>query len=210
MTPKNLLSEAAQRLIDEHREEQAADASLEELLAEPSSVQAGAVFPSKAALKASKQPPPMYTPEALVELMVKHPQYTHAEFAAHFGYKASWFAAVLISDRFQKVLEPRRHEVSNPMLTGTMQDLLRSMMVQSLDVLQTRLSDPKASEDLIIKALNSGVKALGMGTPGQVPDTPPVRPTLSDLASKLSTPKQIPATPARDWTIEASLQELPK
>lgn len=213
MTPTKLLSEAAQRLIDEHREEQRADEQLENLLSELPAA-AGAVpppvFVSKTAAKAAAVRHPPYTADAMVQLMIDHPEYSHAEFADHFGYKASWFAGVLVSNNFQAALSLRREEVSNPMLTGTMQDLFQALTVQALVVLQARLEDPKASEDLIIKAINSGVKALGMGTPGALPPPLVEKPTLNDLASRLSVPKQIEATPARDWTIEASLGELPQ
>lgn len=215
MTPKNLLSEAAQRLIDEHRDEQRMDEALEELVMAPHCLtpkdpNASPLFVSKAAAAASAPRKPPYTADAMVQLMIDHPNYSHAEFAAHFGYKASWFAGVLISNNFQAALELRRSEVSNPLLTGTMQDMFQAMTVQALVVLQSRLDNPQASEDLIIKAINAGVKALGMGTPGTLPPPPQAKPTLNDLASRLSVPKQIEATPARDWTIEATLEELPR
>jgi hypothetical protein len=194
------LSEAAQRMIDEHRAEQQLDGLLD----------AAPVFESKAAVKAATPRKPPYTPEALVQLMVDHPEYSHSQFAAAFGYKASWFAGVLVSDRFQKVLDPRRHEVSNPALTGTMQDMFQAVVVQAVVVLQSRLENPQASEDLIIKAITAGTKALGMGTPGALPPPPQQRPSLNDLASRLSVPKIIEATPARDWTIEAALEEIPR
>jgi len=192
--------------------EENSDALLDILLGGEVPVAAASpVFTSKATAKATAERKPVYHPDAMVQLMVEHPEYTHEEFAAYFGYKQSWFAGVLISDRFQKALEPRRHEISNPMLTGTMQDLFRSMTVQSLVVLQQRLEDPKVSEDLIIKAITAGVKALGMGTPGMALEVPVAPPTLDQLASRLSKPKAIVAsTEARDWTIEASLNEIPR
>ena len=215
MTPTKLLSEAAQRLIDEHRAEQQMDDALEELVMAPNCLtpenpNASPLFVSKATARAAATAKPAYTPDALVQLMIDHPEYSHAQFAAAFGYKASWFAAVLVSDRFQKALDPRRHEVSNPALTGTMQDMFQAMTVQAVVVLQSRLENPQASEDLIIKAINSGVKALGMGTAAALPPPPQQKPTLTDLASRLSVPKLIEATPARDYTIEATLGELPK
>lgn len=208
------LSQRAQQMIDEARKERSdsppASASIESLLAEPAPDPL-ASFVSKSQAAAAAPRKPQYTAEAMVNLMIAHPEYTHADFAAHFGYKASWFAGILISPNFQAALEPRRSLVQNPMLTGTMDDILRAVVVQSITVLQERLNDPKASEDLIIKALNSGVKALGMGT-GKGPDgdAPPEKPSLAGLADRLSKPKLIESTPAHDWTIEASLGELPK
>lgn len=216
----NLLSEAAQRLIDEHRQQQQVqelspegDQSIESILGvEAPASASGApatVFESKAA-KAAVKVYPRYTAEAMVQLMVDHPEYSHAQFAAHFGYRASWFAGVLVSKNLQEALDPRRHEVNNPMLTGTMDDIMRALTLQAVTVLQSRLDNEKATDDLVIKALGAGVKALGMGTAGQAPTEPAAPKTLNDLAAILSKPKAIEATPARDWTIEATTDMLPR
>lgn len=215
----NLLSEAAQRLIDEHRQQQQVqelspegDQSIESILgAEAPAAASGAPvqFQSKAA-KAAVKVYPRYTAEAMVQLMVDHPEYSHAQFAAHFGYRASWFAGVLVSKNLQEALDPRRHEVNNPMLTGTMDDIMRALTLQAVTVLSARLDNEKATDDLVIKALGAGVKALGMGTAGQAPTEPPAPKTLNDLAAILSKPKAIEATPARDWTVEATTDTLPR
>lgn len=215
----NLLSEAAQRLIDEHRQQQQVqelspegDQSIESILGvEAPAAASGAPvqFESKAA-KAAVKVYPRYTAEAMVQLMVDHPEYSHAQFAAHFGYRASWFAGVLVSKNLQEALDPRRHEVNNPMLTGTMDDIMRALTLQAVTVLQSRLDNEKATDDLVIKALGAGVKALGMGTAGQTPAEPAAPKTLNDLAAILSKPKAIEATPARDWTIEATTDMLPR
>lgn len=216
----NLLSEAAQRLIDEHRQQQQVqelspegDQSIESILgAAAPAAASGApapVFESKAA-KAAVKVYPRYTAEAMVQLMVDHPEYSHTQFAAHFGYRASWFAGVLVSKNLQEALDPRRHEVNNPMLTGTMDDIMRALTLQAVTVLSARLDNEKATDDLVIKALGAGVKALGMGTAGQTPTEPTAPKTLNDLAALLSKPKAIEATPARDWTIEAATDTLPR
>lgn len=208
----DLLSAAAQQLIDTHREEQLAAEMLDALLigAPAAAVATPQGFVSKAAAKATATKRPVYTADAMIDLMVEHPEYTHADFATHFGYRASWFAGVLVSNNFQAALDSRRGEINNPALTGTMNDMFQAMTVQALVVLQSRLDDPKASEDLIIKAIGAGVKALGMGTPGMLPPAPTQPATLKDLAASLSVPKAIPASEPRDWTIDAALQELPR
>ena len=104
-----------------------------------------------------------YSPEAMVELMVAHPHYTHAQFAAAFGRKAGWFAAVLASESFQLALDPRRSEVLDPGLTATLDERMRALALQSLDVLSSRLENPEVNEQTILKALEIGTKALGMG-----------------------------------------------
>lgn len=204
----DMLSEAAQAMIDAHRAQQqsAAEPSIDALLDDGRSEadRSGAAAGARAFVRK-----PQYTAAAMVDLMVEHPEYSHAQFAAHFGYKPSWFAGVLISRNFQMVLESRRSEVINPMLTGTMDDMFRALTLQSLTVLQQRIEDPRASEDLILKAAALGVKALGMGTAGGMAPPPQAPKTLQQLALEMSQP-QVAVGRSRDYTIEASLEELPR
>jgi hypothetical protein len=114
----------------------------------------------------------VYSPEAMVQLMVDHPEYTHAQFAAAFGRKANWFAAVLANGEFQAVLEPRRSEIHDPSLTATMEERMRGLALQSLNVLQQKLDTKEVNEQTILKAMELSTKALGMGM--AVPVTAPV------------------------------------
>lgn len=202
-------------MIDQHRAERdgqvavepppsAVETSIDDLLSDGSASSSIGVRPFAGPAPARK---PRYTADLMVQLMIDHPEYTHKQFADHFGYKASWFAGVLISNNFQYALEQRRSEVINPQLTGTMDDMFRSLLVQSLTVLQQRLEDPRASEDLILKAAALGVKALGMGTSNQLPPPPAAPTSLHDLARQLAAPVE-PIGQVREYTIDATLGEM--
>jgi len=153
---------------------------------------------------------PRYTAEAMVQLMIDNPRYTPKQLAAYFGYKESWFAGVLVSRNFQEALELRRGEVTNPVFAGTMDDMLRGLLFQSVMVIQKKLEEGKASEDFIIKAGALGVKALGLGTGNQPPTAPTQPSSLEDLAERLA--RRAAALPssqgtAVDHTIDNSLDE---
>lgn len=169
---------------------------------------------SKAEQRVLSRKPP-YTAEAMVQLFIDHPEYTHAQYAEHFGYRPSWFAGVLISNNLQASLDKRREEVAivNPAMAGTMTEMFQAVTVQAIGVLQTRMDDPKVTNDLLLDVAKLGVSALGMGKangPGVAPPAPPK--TIHDLASNLlaAVPVAHSDTPAPDHTIEVTLREIPE
>lgn len=105
----------------------------------------------------------LYSPEAMVELILAHPQFTHAKYAAHFGKNESWFSAVLASEQFQKALAPHKHNIADPSLTATMDERFRALALRSVMVLQEKLNSPGVSDIVVLQAAALGVKALGLG-----------------------------------------------
>lgn len=155
---------------------------------------------------------PQYTAEAMVQLFLDHPDWTHAQFADYFGYRASWFAGVLISNNLQAALDKRREEVAavNPMLAGTMAEMFQAATVQAMSLLQVRMEDPKATNDLLLDVAKIGVRALGLGTAANAAPPPPPPHTIHDLASNLlqSNPPEQSSTPAPDMTIDVMLHDI--
>jgi hypothetical protein len=127
---------------------------------------------------------PIYSNAAMVELMVGHPGWTGKQFAKHFGKGSGWFATVLASDSFQLELDKRRAEVTNPSLTATMEERFRALALRSLDVLQDKLDSSEVSDNIVLRAAEIGVKALGMG---QVVPQAPVQQSgsVESLAERL-------------------------
>lgn len=188
---KDGLQKAAQAL---------ADGQLDELMGEASSADP---FPSAKALAAPKTFP-KYHPETLVQLFVEHPEWSHKQFADHFGHRPSWFSSALISTPVQAIIARRKHEILNPLLSGDMKLWFQALTVQALSVIQTRMEDPKASEELILKAAALGVKALGMGQTNPMSLAPPPAPeSLSSLAAGL-----MAGTPTVDTNADAEEVEV--
>lgn len=195
------LAAAAQGLIDVQIAAEADD-DLNALLNEASKA-SGKTFIAK----------PRYMADTMVQLFIDHPEWSHAQFAEYFGYKASWFAGVLISPNLQAALDKRREEVAavNPLLAGTMTEMFQAATVQALAHLTTRMDDPKAPNDLLLDVARIGIKALGLGGNGAPPAPKEPPRTIHDLASGLlkANPPAPSSTPANDLTIEMSLQEVP-
>lgn len=125
-----------------------------------------------------------YTHEAMVQLMIEHPNWTHKQFAAHWGKGTAWFASVLASDSFQLALDPRRHEIANPEITATLDERYRAVVLRGLDVLQDKLGGKEISDNLILRAVEIGGKALGMGQMAPQPKEPEAG-SVESLADRL-------------------------
>lgn len=127
-----------------------------------------------------------YSHEAMVDLMVEQPSWTHAQLAGHFGRPASWLSSVLASDAFQQVLELRRHEVADPSLTATMEERFRALAMRSTTVLQEKLNSAGVADATVIAAVQVATKALGLGMKPQEPLQLPAPGTSSEtVAEKL-------------------------
>lgn len=125
-----------------------------------------------------------YTHTAMIELMIAHPEYTHAQFARAFGRPPQWFSSVLASKGFQEALEPRRCEIADPGLAATLEERMRALAMQSLEVLQGKLSATNVQDATILKALEIGTKSLGMGASAPVLQIGPVQAVGPDAVAE--------------------------
>lgn len=118
-----------------------------------------------------------YSPEVMIGLIIANPDWNHAKLAAAFGRKASWMAAVVASEVFQTALEGRREQILDPMIVATVEERFKALTIQSLSVLSEKLDLGKALQDAtVLKAVEIGVKALGMG----------LKPTESSLPAEMN------------------------
>lgn len=141
----------------------------------------------------------VYSPEAMVELIIQHPDWSHAALAEAFGRPPHWTSAVLASEAFQKALDGRRHEVADPSLSATMEERYAALAIQAVSVLQKKLESPAASDLLVIQAAGLGVKALGMGI--KPPES--AAPVQEQNASERLADKLLAAMDKRDADLEA-------
>lgn len=130
---------------------------------------------------------PYYTPQAMVQLMVDHPDWGHKELAEAFGRSPSWTSAVLASDAFQQALDSRRHEVADPSLSATMEERFKGLAIRAATVLQEKLNSQGVSDLVVLKAAELGIKALGMGNKQQsdAPQLPSPTNSSESVAEKL-------------------------
>lgn len=195
------LSERAQAMIDEAREAKAAavpaslakqsqasstelpgDLLLKELSLtgelgeEPPVVTVVTADGQRIPVLPAKQAPALhYSPIGLVEFLIANPGLSLKDIAKAYGRTASWLSSIVASDNFQKVLDPRRSEVSDPFFTATMEERFRALALRSGHILLEKLDQKEVSDHVILKATELSIKALGMGM------TPPAQETIPEV-----------------------------
>lgn len=127
-----------------------------------------------------------YSPEIMLQLMIDHPDWSHTQLANAFGRQPSWMSAVLASDAFQQVLDTRRHEVADPLLSATLDERFKGLAIRAATVLQEKLNSSAVNDLVVLKAAELGIKALGMGQkqPEQ-PQLPGPQNSSQSVAEKL-------------------------
>lgn len=126
-----------------------------------------------------------YTHDAMIDLMISHPEWSKTDIAKHFGYSPSWISNIWASDAFQARYAERRTELVNPTLQVTLEENFRAMTYESLRVLKEKLEQPACPAEVALRAAEMGAKALGLGGHRAVvpPAPPPNR--LEQLAGRL-------------------------
>lgn len=114
-----------------------------------------------------------YSHEAMVDLIVQNPWISQNDLAAAFGYSPAWISCVLASDAFQTRLAARREEIVDPAIKATIEERFRALVIRSLEVLQTKLSQPVVNDQVALRAAELGAKALGIGGHAAPPPAPP-------------------------------------
>lgn len=103
-----------------------------------------------------------YTHDAMCDLIIANPAISKGAIAVHFGYSLPWVSRILNSDAFQMRLAVRKADLSDPSLVLTIEEKLKVLVSESLDVLIEKLALGK-DKDIALKGVEIGAKALGYG-----------------------------------------------
>lgn len=108
-----------------------------------------------------------YSHEAMIDYLIAHPRVTQKEISLAFGYTEPWISRIFGSDSFQAALAIRREELTDPALVASIDERLRGMAIQSMEIITNKLGNhPDAvgkDTNLAVKALEISTKALGFG-----------------------------------------------
>lgn len=111
-----------------------------------------------------------YTHEAMIDVILANPSIKQNELAKTFDRSVPWISRIIGSDAFQAALAKRREEITDPFLVATIEERMKGIAFQSLDIIAEKLALTQNS-DLALKSLDISVKALGFGAraagPGQ-------------------------------------------
>ena len=134
------------------------DQILDECVAEP-------VMPPDEAARAVRAPRVRWRHEALIDLMIAHPEQDQNDWARTLGYTASWLSTIIASDSFQAALEERKDEIVDPQLKATVQEQLKGVLARSLEILRKKLDGPadQVEAQLALRTIELSSRALGYG-----------------------------------------------
>lgn len=104
-----------------------------------------------------------YTHEAMVDVIIANPGIKQNDLAKTFERSVPWISRIIGSDSFQAALAKRREEITDPFLIATVEERMKGLAMQSLEILTEKLAQPGAGADLALKSLEISSKALGFG-----------------------------------------------
>lgn len=111
-----------------------------------------------------------YSHDAMIDAIIADPSLSQNQLATMFGYSVPWVSRVMGSDSFQARLAQRKNELIDPVLVASIEDKLKGLASQSLDIIADKLQATQ-NQDLALKAADLAVKALGFGARDRAPAT---------------------------------------
>jgi hypothetical protein len=126
-----------------------------------------------------------YTHEDMIDFIIQNPMTSQKDMAARYGYTEGWVSNILASDAFQAAMAKRKDEVVDPVIRATIEERFKALVHRSLTVLMAKLEQPAVSDQVALRAVELGAKALGMGGHAQPAPVPPPSDRLVRLAERL-------------------------
>ena len=124
-----------------------------------------------------------YSHVDMIDFIIAHPQVSQGKLAARYGYTQAWICQVMQSDAWRSLAAKRREELVDPTLLLTINERFAALTSLSLDRLMQKLEAPQVSDNVVLKAVELGAKALGVG--GNAAPSAPAADHLAQLAERL-------------------------
>lgn len=124
-----------------------------------------------------------YSHKDMIDFIIGNPGCSQNTLAARYGYSPGWVSNVMASDAWQSALAARRAEICDPVLVATVEERFRGITLLSLERLRDKLEAPQVSDQVVLRAVELGAKALGVG--GNAAPPPPNGDHLAALANRL-------------------------
>ena len=106
-----------------------------------------------------------YTHDALIDMILAHPEFSQGQLAGIFGYTQSWLSQVMASDAFKAKLAERKDALVDPVLRLQIEERFKGLVERSFQVLMEKLSKPSAEipDQLALRAFEVSSRAAGFG-----------------------------------------------
>lgn len=105
--------------------------------------------------------------EEVIDFLLVNPGASNKDIAKQFGMSYQWCLILTNSDGFQRRFEERKKELVDPVLRATLEDQMKGLISQSIQVLMDKL-EVTPDANLALKALDIGSRAAGYGAKPQV------------------------------------------
>lgn len=124
-----------------------------------------------------------YSHEDMIDFIIANPGVSQGALALRYGYTQAWVSLVMSSDAWKSAMAKRREELVDPTLLATINERFAAMTERSLQRLMEKLDAPQVSDNTVLKAVELGAKAMGVG--GNAVPPPPPADHLAALAERL-------------------------
>jgi len=151
-----------------------------------------------------------YSHEDMIDFILANPRISQGQLAIRYGYTQGWVSNIMASDAWKSAYEARRAQMADPILADVMrerfdvQEKFKGMTLRSLERLQEKLDAPQVSDNVVLKALELGAKAIGIG--GNAPAPAPASDHLATLANRLI---ELQSNVRKGVTYEGQAEALP-
>lgn len=125
-----------------------------------------------------------YSHADMIDFIIANPRVTQNDLAARYGYSVGWVSNVMASDAWQSALAARRAEICDPVLVASVEERFKGITLLSLERLKQKLEAPQVSDNVVLRAVELGAKALGVGG-NAAPAVMPQGDHLAALANRL-------------------------
>lgn len=126
-----------------------------------------------------------YTHQDMIDFIIAHPWASQSQIATRYGYTPGWISNVLASDAFQAAMAKRKDEIIDPELKASIEERFRALVIRSQQVLMQKLEASQVSDNVALRALELGARALGIGGNAAPAPAAPSADRLVKLAERL-------------------------
>ena len=103
-----------------------------------------------------------YTHKAMMDLILANPTMPMDQLAEHFGVTKAWAKKVTMSDAFQGLLDKRREEIINPIISESVTEKIRGLTTNTLDTLNARVESGVVKTTELIEIARIGMTSMGL------------------------------------------------
>ena len=103
-----------------------------------------------------------YTHKAMMDLILANPTMPMDQLAEHFGVTKAWAKKVTMSDAFQGLLDKRREEIINPIISESVTEKIRGLTTNTLDTLNSRVESGVVKTTELIEIARIGMTSMGL------------------------------------------------